>query len=184
MFSLRCQLRVIAALVLREARVKHGRSKLGYAWTIIDPVFLIFILSYLFSSFRSAPPHGEQFSIFFATGVLSFQFYRNTAAFISTSFRANQALFNYPLVKQIDAAFARFILEFSTAVIVMTLVISSQIAFYDLNWPADFTYMLMMMVLIGLFGFGTGLTNAVIQRFFPSWQNMFMIVMGPMFFLS
>ena len=35
-----------------------------------------------------------------------------------------------------------------------------------------------------MFGFGVGLTNAVILRRFPSWQNIFRIITAPLFFLS
>ena len=96
--KLQVQFRVLFALILREARVKHGRSRLGYTWTIIDPLFLIVVMSLLFGAFSRVPPYGDNFGIFFSTGVLPFQYFRGSSIFVGASFEANKPLFNYPLV--------------------------------------------------------------------------------------
>ena len=184
MVQLSIQFRVILALVLREARVRYGRSKLGYLWAIIDPVFIISILSLLFSAFRDSPPHGDFFLIFFTTGVLPFQYFRNCANFVGMSFFSNRNLFNYPVVHPMDAVFARMILETATTTVVVVIVITGQIVVFGVNTPHDIAYMTMVFFLAGLLGFGAGLCNAVIQRVFPSWKNFFSMIMGPAFFVS
>ncbi len=178
------QFRVLFALILREARVKHGRSRLGYTWTIIDPLFLIVVLSLLFSAFSRVPPHGDNFAIFFSTGVLPFQYFRGSSIFVGSSFEANRPLFNYPLVQQIDAALARIMLEGSTHMLIMALVIGAQVILFGVALPADPAFMLLVFCLITLFGFGAGLCSAVLQRVIPSWRNLYHIILGPALFLS
>ena len=181
---LRTQIRVVLALLLREARVRYGRSRLGYMWAIIDPVVLISALSILFSNFRGEAPYGTSFALFFATGVLPYKYFSNTASYLGAAFESNRPLFNYPVVKQIDTIYARFILDTATVIVVMCLVFGVLSFIYDIPPPHDIFELLVVFVLIAQFGFGVGLMNAVIRRKINSWNNLFRVIMGPTFFLS
>lgn len=178
------QIRVILALVLREARVRHGRSRAGYAWSIVEPVLLISVLTFLFSSFRSQSDSPINFAVFFATGVLPFQFFRNSSQYISQAFQSNLPLFNYPLVKPIDAVIARTLLEFATHLIVMVLVLSFQIMVLDADMPHDIATMFLAVLLLTFMAFGAGLNLAVTRRRIPSISNLYILIMGPAFFIS
>ena len=68
--GLKTQLSVIFSLILREARVRHGRTRFGYVWAIIEPAALIMFLTLLFSQFRATTATSVDFATFFATGVL------------------------------------------------------------------------------------------------------------------
>ncbi len=182
--TLKNYVRVIGALVLREARVRHGRTRLGYLWALIEPVFYVAVLSLLFSSFRSRAPHGESFALFFATGILPFQFYRNLANHVGGGFHANRPLFSYPLVKPIDAAISRTVLEIATSVVAICALFGVLVILLDVPLPHNLPNLFLAYSLMALYGFGTGLTNAVIRRKYPSWAQLFQLWMGPAFFLS
>lgn len=177
-------LRVIFALVLREARVRHGRARIGYTWAIIEPVVLITILTILFSQFRSSGLSGREFALFFATGVLAFQLFRNTSTYLSMSFDANKPLFNYPGVKPMDAALARLVLDGTTHFLVIFLVLTFQIIVMDALIPHNIPFMVLSLMLLLLFAFGVGLTLAVVRRFMPAISNVYLVIMGPGFFVS
>lgn len=185
MKTLQTNIRVILALVLRESRVRHGRSKAGYTWAIVEPVLQITILTILFREFRGgADGSGAEFALFFATGVLSFNMFRNTAAYIMNSFEANRSLFNYPMVKPLDAVIARLILDLATNILVMIIVLGFQITFLDVPPPEHVPLMALPLALLALMALGAGLSLAVIKRFLPSAQNLYHIIMGPAFFVS
>ncbi len=173
---------VIFALVLREARVRHGRARIGYTWAIVEPVLLISILTFLFSQIGTGDR--ADFALFFATGVLSFQLYRNTSAYVSMSFDQNRPLFNYPMVKPMDAALARLVLDGSTHIVVITLVLTFQVFALDAPAPNDIPQMFLALSLMLMMGFGAGVSLAVIRRFMPSVSNVYLIIMGPAFFIS
>jgi capsular polysaccharide transport system permease protein len=178
------QIRVILALVLREARVRHGRSRAGYTWSIVEPVLLISVLTFLFTNFRSQSDSAINFAIFFATGVLPFQLFRNSSQYISQAFQSNLPLFNYPMVKPIDAVIGRTVLEFATHIVVMVLVLSFQILFLDADLPNDIATMLLAVFLLIFLAFGAGLNLAITRRRIPSISNLYTLIMGPAFFIS
>ncbi len=182
--SLLIQLRVIFALVLREARSRHGRSRLGYAWTIVEPTALILFLTLMFSQFRQTTGPGGSFAMFFATGILPFQMFRNMAQYGSHAIIANQPLFNYPLVKPIDALIARAVLEFCTALVVMAVVLGFQILALGAPMPYSPSRLLLVLGLLAALGFGTAICLAHSQKVFASTNNVFAIIMGPAFFVS
>ena len=183
MKALRTHIRVILALVLREARVRHGRSKAGYTWAIVEPVLQVTILTMLFREFRAGDGTTD-FALFFATGVLSFNAFRNSAAYIMHSFEANRPLFNYPMVKPLDAVLARLILDAMTNLVVMLLVLSFQIVVMKAEPPKNLPLAALPILLMFLMANGAGLSLAVIKRFLPSIQNLYHIIMGPAFFVS
>lgn len=184
MKNLVVQLRVIFALVLREARVRHGRARIGYLWAIIEPVMLITILTILFSQFRDDSTANGGFALFFATGVLAFQSFRNTSQYVSGAFEQNRPLFNYPMVKPMDAAFARLVLDSATHIFIMFVVLSFQIIVMNAPLPANIPKMALAILLLLTMAFGAGVTLAVLRRFAPSMLNLYLVIMGPAFFVS
>jgi capsular polysaccharide transport system permease protein len=176
-------LRIIFAMILREARVRHGRAKIGYSWAILEPVLLITAMTLLFNEFGNSAGSAE-FALFFATGVLAFQLFRNTSAYISMSFDQNMPLFNYPLVRPMDAAVARLILDGSTHFIVIAIVLGFQVVVMDAMPPDDIPSMARALLLLLAMAFGAGVSLAVIRRFTPSISNVYLVIMGPAFFVS
>lgn len=184
MLRLATHLRVIFAMVLREARVRHGRARIGYTWAIIEPVLMISILTFLFKQVGTGGANGLDFALFFATGVLSFQLYRNTSSYVSMSFDQNRPLFNYPMVKPMDSALARLVLDGSTHAAVITLVLCFQVFALDAPTPNNIPLMILALLLLLFMAFGTGTSLAVFRRFMPSISNVYMVIMGPAFFVS
>jgi capsular polysaccharide transport system permease protein len=182
--GLSTQLRVIFALILREARVRHGRARIGYTWAIIEPVLLISVMTFLFTQVGSRGSGSGDFALFFATGVLSFQLYRNTSVYVSMSFDQNKPLFNYPLVKPMDAAIARLCLDSATQFLVILLVLCFQILVLGAPPPNDPPKMALALVLMIFLAFGVGVSLAVLRRFMPAISNVYLVIMGPAFFVS
>ncbi|MAM62870.1 ABC transporter permease [Maritimibacter sp. UBA3975] len=184
MKALRIHIRVILALVLRESRVRHGRSRAGYTWAIVEPVLQITILTLLFREFRGGTGGGTEFAIFFATGVLSFNMFKNTAGYVMHAFEQNRPLFNYPMVKPVDSVLARVLLDVATNLLIMFIVISFQVFVLGAPGPKHVPLMALPLFLLASMALGAGLSLAVIRRFLPSILNFYHIIMGPAFFVS
>jgi capsular polysaccharide transport system permease protein len=182
--SLKIQLRVIGALVLREMRVRFGRSQLGYLWAIADPLAYIVAFSAMFYFLDRHPPFGNSMALFFATGILPFIMFRNLGNQVAAAFNSNQALLTYPIVQPIDTAVARGILEVATAILIMIIVFGGLYLATNIPRPGNILRMLEALSLLALFGFGIGLISAVIITHIASWQNVFRMLMTPMLFLS
>jgi len=178
------QARVSGALVLREMRVRFGRSQLGYLWAVAEPIAYMLVFSMMFYFMGRHPPVGNSMPLFFATGILPFMLFRNLGTQLAGAFDANRALMTYPIVQPIDTVLGRAALEIATSLFIMLIVLSALVLLAGAPLPVNILRMGEAILLLSIFGFGTGLLNAVIIDQLGSWQNTFRILMMPMMFIS
>lgn len=178
------QLRVIAALMLRESRTRYGKSQLGYLWSLAEPIAIVLTFSVVFQAMGHPPPIGESHAVFFSTGILAFSTYRRTASFCATAFTSNESLLTFPIVQQIDTLFARALLEYFTSILSLILIFSGLILIWDIDLPNDVGSMMLAMSVLVLLGLGHGALTAVIGSYSPSWQRVDEMLSRPLFFIS
>ncbi|WP_011582075.1 MULTISPECIES: ABC transporter permease [Chelativorans] len=182
--SLTTQVRVIAALVLRETRATFGTSQIGYLWAIIVPAAGTMLLVLLFSAVGRHPPFGASLALFFATGILTLEFFNKLSASLMTAFEANRALMAYPLLKGADFLFARATLIGATYALIMGLFFCTLIALDMAGPPAHPMALMEAFAVTLIFGFGFGATNAVIVSLLDSWRHVEKILTRPLIFIS
>lgn len=162
--------------------MRHGRSRLGYTWAIMEPFLLIAFLTLIFSTYRQTSR--EDFVIFFATGVLSFQLFIRISQYVAGSFLANKSLLNYPRVKQIDTIIARFILDYLTHLLVMVLAFTFLVNVLRAQPPHNIGGCLLWTFVIASFALGAGLCLAEFRKLMPIIDTIYRIILGPAFFVS
>lgn len=178
------QVRVIGALVLREARATFGTSQIGYLWAIITPAATTAILVAVFTAIGRQPPFGLSLALFFATGVLTLELFTKLGNSLMTVFEANKALLTYPPIKETDVLFARAILIGATYVLIMTIFFSGLVALGLGEGPAHPEHLMIAYSVTFLLGLGFGATNAAILSVWESWRYVEKILTRPLFFLS
>ncbi|MDX2266429.1 MAG: ABC transporter permease [Hyphomicrobiales bacterium] len=178
------QARVIGALILRETRTRFGKSQVGYLWAITEPVAAVVTFTLMFMALGRPAMFGDNLFLFFATGVLPYQIYRKVCTYVMSAPEANQALLNYPIVKQIDTMIARAALEIATALVTSIMIFGALIVFAGCEPPARFLAVIASLGALALLGFGTGVINAVIIQRFDSWKNIEALISKPFFFIS
>ncbi|WP_415184112.1 ABC transporter permease [Phaeovulum sp.] len=178
------QARVIGTLVLRETRASFGTSQFGYLWAIITPAAGVAVLVMLFSVIGRQPPFGSSLALFFATGILTLEFYTKLSNTLMTTFDANKALLTYPLIKETDAIFARVILISATYLLIMILFYGGLIVLGLAELPVYPEQLMFAFAATTLFGFGMGTLNAVVVSLWDSWSHIEKILTRPLFFLS
>jgi len=176
--------RVIGALVLRESRVTFGSVKLGYFWAIAEPVIGTAILTLIFSYLARHPPIGTSFPLFYATGMITYQMYRKLSGSMLNVFSANRGLLAYPLVKETDVVFARWILINLTYLFIFIIFFTGLIYLDQAGLPHRLDITLLALAALSLLGLGAGLTNAMICVLWPTWKRIEAIISRPMFFIS
>jgi len=182
--GLQVQTRVVGALILREMRVRFGRTQFGYLWAIVEPLAYVILFSFMFHFMERHPPFGRSMTLFFATGILPFFLFRNLVNQLSGAFNANQALLTYPIVQPIDTIISRAILEVATSFFVMFIVFGSLILTEGVSAPINILRIFESIMLLTLLGLGYGFTSAVITTRLSSWQNISRLIMMPLMFLS
>ena len=176
--------RVVAALLLRETRVRFGRSQIGYLWAILEPVGGILILAFAFQLISRAPEVGQSLYLFLALGMLGHTMLRRLATQVGSAFEANQALLSFPIVTRVDTLFARGILEIATSLLSIAVVIIGLMIVEGVPPPAEPGIFVGGIAALALLGFGLGTVNAVVNSFIPSWRHIESLIHRPLFLMS
>lgn len=178
------QMRILGAMILRETRATFGSSQIGYLWAIITPAASVAVLVTIFSLIGRQPPFGSSLALFFATGILTLEFYVKLSTTLMHSFDANRALLTYPLIRETDALFARLFLIAFTYLLIMLLFFSALIALGLAGPPHRPEIVLQAFVATAAFGFGLGTINAVILSFWEAWHHVDKVINRPLLFIS
>ena len=178
------QIRVIAALTLRETRSTFGSSHLGYLWAIFQPLISISLLVFLFYLIGRQAPFGNSLALFFASAILTLEMYNKLSVSLMRAFTSNKSLLTYPMITQTDTLFSRLTLIALTFIIINVLYYSTLICLGLASPPAHPELIILAFVGTCAFGFGVGTINAILYQRNQSWQHIEKIFARPLFFLS
>lgn len=175
---------MLHAVILRETRVRFGHKKLGYLWALLEPALHILTLSLIFTLLQRASPVEEGMTAFFATGVIPWLLFTNTAGRVMNAASANQALLIYPHVYPLDFMAGRMILESVTyllmtgGLLLLLALIGQPLAVKE---PLSF---LLAWGCITLLGGGVGMVNAAIVTYIASYDHLYTTLQRALYFLS
>lgn len=144
--SLRVQLRVIYALLMREILTRYGRHNIGFLWLFVEPMSFTLGVTALWTATKAI--HGSNLPItaFAVTGYSSVLLWRNMPNRCINAIEPNLSLLFHRNVKIFDIFAARILLEAagaSISFVILTLVFS---ALGQMDLPED-----ILMVLKGWF---------------------------------
>ncbi len=176
--------RALSALILREVAATHGRASIGYFWALLEPVFGIILLTFLFSFVLQSPPLGRSFALFYATGLLPFLAFQDISQKLSQSLRFSKQLLLYPSVGFFDALLARFLLNTATQLLIFCCVIGSLIALQGIQITCDPAALFLAFAMLVSLAAGVGILNCYLFLAFPVWERIWGIFNRPLFVLS
>ena len=115
MVSLRLQLRVIGALLLREIITRYGRDNLGFIWLFAEQ--MLFTLGVTGLWVAAGMAHGSSLPIvaFALTGYSSVLLWRNCAGRAAMAIPPNMGLLYHRNVRVLDLFISRIVLEITGA---------------------------------------------------------------------
>lgn len=182
---LRTQARVIHALIIRETRTRFGDSKLGYGWALLEPIAHILMLSLVFAvMMRGRPPIGEEFFIFYYTGIIPYHMFVHTSSSMTNAIPSNGSLLQLPLVGTFDVLMARGLLELLTDTLVAAVLLAGFGALGLGALPQDFAGVSVSLLVVWLLGCGCGFLNAAINAFAKSWDKIWVQLTRLLYFCS
>ena len=177
-------MRAIVALVLREMSTSYGRSPGGYLWAVLEPVAGIALLTAIFSTGFRSPPIGDNFPIFYATGMLPFQLFTSVSGTVAASILYSKSLLSYPSVTYIDAILGRFILNVLTQLVVSCLVFTGIMLMFETRTQLDISQLIKAYSLAALLALGIGTMNCFLISMVPVWQRIWTVLTRPLFIIS
>jgi len=183
--ALRTQQRVIHALIIRETRTRFGDSRLGYGWALLEPILHIVMLSLVFGiMMRGRPPIGNEFFIFYYTGIIPYHLFIHTSTSMTYAITSNGSLLQLPLVSTFDVLTARGLLELFTDVLVAIILLVGFAAVGLSVRPHDVPGLSASVVTVWLFALGVGFINAVVNAFCKSWDKIWAQLTRILYFIS
>lgn len=183
--ALRTRGAVIHAVMLREARTKFGRARLGYFWAIVEPIGHLLTLGVVFSSLNQAPPPvGSNLFLYYVTGLLPYLMFAHVSSELMTAFRSSGSLLQLPAVKILDAATARAVLHLVTEVLVGLIIFSMAAMLGEQGLPADLLQAGAAVLCLWALASGIGLCNMVISEYWSSWDTIYAAVVRLLYFAS
>ena len=176
-------------LTLRELRSKYRRSFLGWTWSLLNPLALVAIYSFVFGVvFGSQAPVGNPsglttYALYLLSGLLPWSFFA-----LVTGLGLSSLIGNAGLVRKV--AFARETLVFSQSIFgfvqhciemsllcIIMLIAGSPI----LPWLPE---VVLLMLLLTVFSTGIGLILAVFAAYFRDLVYLWTIIMQAYFFMT
>lgn len=177
-------LRTIVALILREMATTYGRSPGGYLWAVLEPVGGILILSIIFTLALPTPALGNNFQLFYATGVLPLSIFTGISGRLAQAVNFSKPLLAYPSVTFLDAILARFILNMLTQIMVCYIIFTGILVSFNTQATLAVGSIAGALGLAGALALGVGTLNCFLFSRFPVWQQAWGVLMRPMFLIS
>lgn len=176
--------RALMALILREIATAQGRVAGGYLWAVVEPVAAVALLATVFALAFAAPPLGQDFALFYATGYLPFMLYADLAQKTGVALRFSRPLLAYPAVSWIDALLARFLLNLLTQAVIIGLVLSGLALMASDRLVLRADLLALGLGLAALWGGAIGTLNAFLFGAWPIWERLWSIANRPLFIVS
>lgn len=184
MNALRVFLRVIGALVRREALTRFGKFRFGYVWAFVEPGIYIIGFGLARSLVRDNPLFGDNAILFLITALLTVRTVIIIAGRVMGSITANMALLTFPLVKPFDVIVGRAALEVLTLTAVAVAFVIGLYAATGVWAPADLQTTMAGYGAAILLGVSIGTFNAVISRILPFWERLWSLLSLTLLFTS
>lgn len=154
---------ILSSLVGKDFKLKYRRSMLGVLWSVLNPLFMMIILSVIFSHFFRFQI--ENFPVYLILGQTLFSFMSEATTTAMTSIIGSASL-----IKKIKINKAIFPLEkvtfalvnFAISLIAVVLVM----AFFRIAPTLNMLLLPWLILLLFLFSLGIGLLLAALSVFF------------------
>lgn len=176
--------RAVLALMLREMSTSYGRSPGGYIWAIVEPAAAIALLTAIFSIGFRAPPIGNDFAVFYATGMLPFLAFSHISAAVAAAINFSKSLLAYPSVTFVDAILARFFLNLLTQLLVFAIIMVSLPWLLGAPISLNLMRIIQALSLTACLALGIGTLNCYLASMFPIWQRIWSVLTRPLFLVS
>ena len=172
---------LIIFLVRRDVTARYKRSVLGIAWTMLNPLGMMIVLSIVFSQvFRITI---ENYPAYVLSGLISWTFFAQTSAAA-----INVLVWGGDLLQRIyipRSAFA--ISSIGTGLINLLLsLVPLLVVMVVIGSPLHITILLapVAMILLGLFSLGVGLLISTIGIYFADVVEMYSIIIMAWFYIT
>lgn len=174
---------LLRMLVVRDLKTRYRSSLLGVAWSFLQPLGMMLVMTFAFSIINRAPPTIQHYNVFILSGLLSWNFFSAAVTGATGSVLTNAALVKkvyFPRailpVSVVIANLINFLLALPVWVIVTVLS----------GHPIPATLLMLPLVIIVqvLFSIGVSFLLSTLNVFYRDTQFILELSMLALFFLT
>jgi len=172
---------LLSQLIRQQMILRYRRTFLGYCWTLVNPLMMIFIMGLVFSSLFKEDL--IKFTAFLFAGMIPWNLINNVVNQSGFAFTSNEALIKKIYVPKIVFPIS-IVLTISVdallsfAVLVFLIIVLGG----NISWAIFFSFLALIIILI--FSLGIGLIVSVATVFYRDLQHILSILMQGLFFLT
>ena len=175
---------LLTHLTLRELRSKYKRSFLGWAWSLLNPLATMVVYTIVFRLFfRASPPQGVNglnvYSLFLLCALLPWSFFSMSVMGSIGAVIGNASLIQKTYFERKLLPAANVLSNLVSHAIEMAMLTLVLLAFGDWQAVAFLPMTVVLMLVMGVFGFGVGLLVSALNVYFRDvehFMNIFLLV--------
>ena len=178
---------LVRTLVERDLRVRYKNSVLGIAWTMVNPLVQVFVLTIAIGFILGAGPHNLSAYIFCAT--IPWTFFQTAILDSSTSVLAKLGLLKkvyfpreIPLIATVCQNFVQFLISLGVF-IVYRFVLTPLLHGGNVTPPLVLLWLPAVIVILFLLTLGTAFFVATVNVFYEDVKFILTLTMGFLFYL-
>ena len=168
-------------LIMRDIKTKYRKSILGVFWTILNPLFMMVVLSVVFSNMFKFDV--EYFPVYLLSGQLIFNFFND-----STTNAMGAIVANGPLIKKVYVPKYMFVLSrvFSSAINLLASFTAMIFVMLAMRVELHYTVLLapIPLIFIVLFSLGVGLLLSAITVKFRDIMHLYSVFVTALMYLT
>ena len=173
---------VVQNMVVQELRVRYQRSFLGFVWTLLNPILMMAILSWVFSHLmeRDAFPH---YPLFLFAGMVPWSFLSISLSDCAFAIINNEGLIRKIYLPKMVFPLARVLIALVTFLLTLSALF---VLLFPLGARPSFS-LLFLPVAIGLlaaFTLGLGLIVATLNTFYRDCGHLIAVVLQAWYFAT
>lgn len=172
---------LLTELIARDIKIKYRKSVLGVLWTLLNPLFMMIILSIVFSNLFKFDI--EYFPVYLLSGQLIFNFYSE-----STNASMSAIMDNGPLIKKIYVPKYLFVLSRVASSTINLLASFTALLCVMLAMRVDLHYMVLLspipLFFLIIFSLGVGLILSAITVKFRDVMHLYSVFVTALMYLT
>jgi ABC-type polysaccharide/polyol phosphate export permease len=168
-------------LVIRDIKVRYKRSVLGFAWVMLNPLFMMLILSLVFSSLFKVEV--ANYTAYVLSGIIFWHFFSQGTSVALLGFTGNSDLLKKVYIPKavfplsiIISALINFILSLLPLFVIL-LITGTRMSYHILLLPAG-------ILLLFIFSFGLSLILSTITVFFKDMLYIYGVLLMAWMYLT
>jgi len=175
--------RLLRHMTWRSLASRYRGSALGFVWTLVNPVMLMFVYTFVFKNIFGMESGKEPFQVYLMTGLLAWNFFSTATIQASVSLVAGASLVN-------KSTFPRIVLPVSAVLanaVNYLIALPLLLAFIVISGVPPTRFLLLLpaaFLLITIMAIGLGALLASLMPFFMDLQHLIEVLFTMWFFLT